>query len=109
MTTSSDRAAENESLFRNVNERIEDTAIRWGTGESGLQAICECDRLDCEQRIHVSVAEYERVRANPRQFLVVPGHQDEAFELVQRTEERFLVVRKVGDAGRAAERTGEGR
>ena len=65
MSTSSERAAANESLFRHVNERIEDTAVRWGTTESGIEAVCECDDLDCEGRIHLTVREYEMVRANP--------------------------------------------
>jgi hypothetical protein len=109
MATSSERAAHNESLFRSVNERIEETAIRWGTAEGGMEAVCECDRIDCEDRIHLSVAEYEQVRANPRHFVVLPEHHDDAVEVVHRDEGRFLVIRKVGDAGRAAERAEEGR
>jgi hypothetical protein len=103
MATSSERAAHNESLFRSVNERIEETA------EGGMEAVCECDRIDCEDRIHLSVAEYEQVRANPRHFVVLPEHHDDAVEVVHRDEGRFLVIRKVGDAGRAAERAEEGR
>jgi hypothetical protein len=49
------------------------------------------------------------VRANPRQFVVLPGHQDPEFEVVEHADERYLVVRKVGEAGRAAERAEEGR
>jgi hypothetical protein len=109
MATSAERAADNESLFRSVNERIEDTAVRWGTAEAGMEALCECGRLDCEERIHLSVQEYEQVRANPRQFVLLPGHQDGEVEVVQRNEGRFLVVRKIGEAGLAAEHAEEGR
>ena len=109
MSTSSERAAANESLFRHVNERIEDNAVRWGTTEAGMEVVCECDELDCEGRIHLTVREYEIVRANPRQFVVLPGHQDPEFEVVEHAEDQYLVVRKVGEAGRAAERAEEGR
>jgi hypothetical protein len=55
------------------------------------------------------VREYEIIRANPRQIVVIPGHQDGDVEVVERTHDRYLVVRKVGEAGVAAERAEEGR
>src|SRR5205809_6460477 len=69
-----ERRARNESLFREVNERIE--KIQQGfavTGES--EFICECDQLDCAQRFEMSLREYKRLRADPTTFAVAPGHQ----------------------------------
>lgn len=96
MGSSGTRRAQNELLFRAVNERVKDLneAFESVSGEaSGF--ICECDDLDCSEQIPISVAEYERIRAAPRHFVVKPGH--EAGLRLERVVERFpdhLVVEK---------------
>jgi predicted ThiF/HesA family dinucleotide-utilizing enzyme len=86
------RVAMNEATFRRVNEGMEA-----GQGPEGMLAfLCECGRLGCNKLIELSRAEYEGVRANPRQFALVDGHQiEEVEEVVDRTE-RFIVVEKRG-------------
>jgi hypothetical protein len=54
--------------------------------------------------LEVTLAEYEQVRADPRQFLVVLGHEA-GFDAVVSGSERFAVVEKQGFAGRLAEST----
>ena len=45
------------------------------------------------------IPEYERIRADPRQFVVLPLHYTpEIEELVEETE-TYWIVRKVGEAG----------
>jgi hypothetical protein len=49
--------------------------------------------------------DYQRVRANPRWFMVVPGHQHPELEVVVETQPGYLVVEKVDQAGAKAEET----
>jgi hypothetical protein len=86
------RVAMNEATFRKVNEGMET-----GQGSEGLLTfVCECGRLGCNKLIGLSRAEYERVRANPRRFAIVDGHQiDEVEDVVERAD-RYIVVEKRG-------------
>lgn len=102
----------NEAVFREVNERINEvnetfesnTPSGWRARE--LDLICECDDTSCVERISLPVAAYEQVRADSRQFVVVPGHEDQAVEDVVAHENTYNLVRKrPGDAARAAEET----
>lgn len=96
-----DRVSRNESVFRSVNERVEDLAADVAAPP---RFICECDRPDCTLPLEqVSVEEYERVRAHPRRFLVSPGHERPEFERVIDQGPGYLVVEKVGAAGETAE------
>jgi hypothetical protein len=52
----------------------------------------------------VSLDVYESVRANPRRFIVKPGHERRELERVVDARDGYLVVEKVGDAGAVAER-----
>jgi hypothetical protein len=84
------RIAMNEATFRKVNEGMEA-----GQGANGLLTfVCECGRLGCNKLIELTRDEYESVRANPRRFAVVDGHEiPEAEDVVDRTE-RYIVVEK---------------
>jgi hypothetical protein len=56
------RLARNESIFREVNERIEELAKSGDLGElDSLEILCECGNAECKEPLRVSVAEYERV------------------------------------------------
>jgi len=94
-----ERAARNEALFREVNERVASLAAG-GALESAF--VCECSNAGCVERLRLSRDEYDAVRANPRTFLVVPGHEG-AFERVVEQHAAYVVVEKMGDAGRISE------
>lgn len=96
-----ERLAQNEALFREVNERLEELGRRTGTAEGGLDLVCECADETCVRRIRLSVRDYERVRAHPRRFVVLPGHEVDVERLVARTD-GYLVVEKQGEAGEVA-------
>jgi hypothetical protein len=87
------RVAMNEATFRKVNEGMES-----GQEPSGLLTfVCECGRLGCNKLIALTRPEYEAVRANPRRFAIVDGHEiDEVEDVVERTD-RFIVVEKRGE------------
>ena len=98
-----ERAARNEALFREVNEQVERLSERQGRGaEEELLVICECSDDRCTERVAVPRAVYHEVRANPRRFLIVSGH-DHDFEHVVDGTERYAIVEKEGRAGDVAE------
>src|SRR5262245_26152391 len=96
-----ERAGRNEALFREVNEQLEALSGE-PAGERGF--VCECSNADCTERLHVSLSVYESVRAEPRRFLLVPGHEGEVDQVVERGD-GYVIVEKEGGAGRISERT----
>lgn len=109
MTERDGRQAVNELLFRRVNERIEELAQRtFDSGGDEPQAwdfVCECHRAECDERLALTIAEYEAVRAQGRRFLVAPSpeHVDTTIEHVVDMSTRYWVVEKIGSPGELAE------
>ena len=102
MTLWEERAARNEVVFREVNEQV--AGLEQGSGSAGASFVCECAETSCIDRIGVALGVYEAVRANPRRFIVKPGHERPAVERVVETRDGYLVVEKIGGAGAVAER-----
>jgi hypothetical protein len=97
-----DRIGHNEAVFRNLNERIEQG--RWpGERDKPAAFRCECAALGCNQLVDLTPAEYEHVRANPRRFLMVSGHELDEVEIVVERHPTHVVVEKTGAAGAVAE------
>lgn len=94
-----ERVARNEELFQEVNRQIEKLEEKLGRPRT-LSILCECGKKHCLEGIEVEPAVYQRVRANPLLFFVVPGHEDPEVERVIERTQGFLVVEK---SGRAAE------
>jgi hypothetical protein len=90
MSNREERVAKNETLFREVNERIRDVT-RY---EGEVEFLCECGDPTCAEPVVMSVPEYERVRADATHFLVVPGHVVPDVERVVGGTDRFTVVEK---------------
>jgi len=88
-----ERVARNEALFREVNEHVEKLAAQ-GAAPAPLALVCECGDGECSERIDVPVEAYERVRANPRWFLVRPHHVIPEIEHVVEETPAFTVVEK---------------
>jgi hypothetical protein len=98
------RLAGNEAVFREVNERIE--RGQWpGEEARPVSFRCECARLGCNLLVEVKLADYERIRSNPRYFLMVPGHVMPEIETVVERADGYLVVEKREEAGEHAEDT----
>jgi hypothetical protein len=97
-----ERLAQNEVLFRSVNEAIEQQAIEFG-GLDEYEFICECAQSGCFERIPLTLRQYESVRAEGTRFFVVPGHENIEVELVIETQPSFVVVEKDGPAGVVAD------
>lgn len=97
------RLASNEDVFRDVNEGI--LRGQWpGDPQAPVGFRCECARLGCNMLVALTLAQYEAVRANPRRFLIVRGHELPEVEVVVERHDAFSVVEKVGAAGDEAER-----
>jgi len=92
-----ERAAKNEQSFQSYNER------RVAMEEAGetpddepVPFVCECDDTECSRAIEVPLGEYERAVEAPDRFIVVPGHEDPAVEVVVETRNNYLIVSKPG-------------
>ena len=92
------RLAKNEALFREVNERIEQIAEQWGSGDDPFNFVCECSHADCAAQIELSRTAYEHVRAHPARFVVASGHEVLEVDKVTDTLGRYVIVEKVGAA-----------
>jgi hypothetical protein len=91
------RIAKTESLFREVNERIAESAGAVGLDDA--EFVCECADPTCTERVNVELDEYEAVRNDSTQFLLAPGHELSArVERVIQRKGEYQVVRKVHDA-----------
>ena len=64
-----ERAAKNQSLFREVNERI---GVLSGAATFAT-FICECTDENCDEAVSLARSEYERIRSDSNSFFVVPG------------------------------------
>jgi hypothetical protein len=101
-----DRTALNESLLRERNETLKthNASVHW-VDPPVADWYCECARLDCKAPVQLTVGEYERVRLNPRWFIVAPDQQHLRLEVERVVEQsdRYWVVEKVGEAAEMAE------
>ena len=88
------RIGENEALFRVVNERSEHLNRAFAVLTETMDVVCECGDIDCAERLVLTVSDYERVRADPTHFAVVPGHELPDVERVVERGDGFVVVRK---------------
>ena len=99
-----ERQSRNEAILREVNERVAE--LDKSAEENNLAAeetmyefLCECGASDgdagaCEQRVLMTINEYEQVRSQDDRFAVYPGHETEMLESVSARTERFVIVDK---------------
>ena len=87
-----EKIARTEALFREVNERIAETAERFEA--RGTNFVCECADPACTHAVGTTLKEYERVREEGATFLLVPGHEDDRVEAVVEVADDHAVVEK---------------
>jgi hypothetical protein len=92
MSSEKDRIATTEAIFRNVNERIAETAERFDSHSA--QFVCECGDQACTHRVEAPLAKYDQVRQDATHFLLAPGHENERVERVVEHRQRYTVVEK---------------
>jgi hypothetical protein len=97
------RLAQNEALFREVNEQVEAIASVHGDDEHVYEFYCECSNADCTLQVRATLAAYEAVRADARHFLVAPEHWLPEIETAVAKSDDWWVIEKQGAAGRLVE------
>lgn len=98
MVNENERRALNEALFRDVNERIAESAEHVEADKT--EFVCECADPNCTERVPATLAEYENVRKKSTTFLLAPGHHEPDIEQVVSERGRFQVVEKLGEVVR---------
>jgi len=95
------RAAMNQMLFRDINERVKDLESNFTVVIPVGAWICECANVRCENRIAMSAEEYETIRGDGACFFVAPGdeHVWDDVERVTDRNDRYWIVEKFGISG----------
>ena len=99
------RLAQNETLFREVNERIEDLALTHTDDSHLYEFLCECSNAHCDLRLSIPLSTYEQARSDPAVFIVAAGHDLPEIEDVVLRGTGFQLVRKRGQAAELAAET----
>lgn len=97
------RAARNQSLFREVNEKMCELHKAFAAFTGTLTIACECANVECVQQLEIDPLEYLSIRSEPRHFAVRSGHVYPEVERVVRERGSYVVVEKEGAAGELAE------
>ena len=99
------RAAKNQSLFREVNERI-GQVNEHVTRPYIEEFVCECADDACTEQLSLTIEEYESLRGHGSRFAVRPdsAHVWPDVERIVEKNERYWVVEKVGYAASVAEK-----
>ncbi len=93
------KRARTEALFRDVNERIAESAHRFEADST--QFVCECADPNCTHRLEASLDDYEDVRADGATFMLAPGHAHDDIERVVEVRGGFHIVEKMQKTVRA--------
>jgi hypothetical protein len=92
------RLAQNETIFREINERVRDVARSHGTDSHVYSFFCECANTDCTLQVELTTADYERVRADGARFFISPGHELPEIERILEQHDGWSLIEKKGDA-----------
>ena len=100
-----ERIAYNDATFREANERVRAAADAIGLDDGRLPFICECADPSCTDVVLLDRDVYAGIRADPRHFMNVPGHERVALGAIEvvETHDAYVVVEKTGHAGEVAE------
>ena len=90
-----ERVAHNEASFRRLNEEL---------GVMGV-FVCECGDASCTERIAMTPAQYEQLRADPATFAVIRGHASAGVEAVEERGEYDILRKEPGPPRGLAEAT----
>jgi hypothetical protein len=88
------RAAQNELVFRAVNERIAKMTDRFRAQLSDIDIVCECADTACVGAIRIDASKFAEIERAEGTFLVLPGHEDQSVEQVVEHRASYVVVWK---------------
>jgi len=89
-----ERAAQNELVFRAVNEQIVKMTDRFRAELADLDIVCECADATCVGTIRIGAEEFAKIERSDGTFLVLPGHEDESVEKVVGRRASYVLVWK---------------
>jgi hypothetical protein len=109
-TPSERRLAENETVFRNQNEKLKaniqetnrladednqpEYKIPTDQLDSPLSFYCECADEKCTKRVEITLNEYDKIHLSKKRFVILPGHEVPSIERTIKKEDRYSVVEK---------------
>jgi hypothetical protein len=103
MRRSAGKRAENEAAFREANEGLARKAAQLGLQDQRTPYLCECEVETCIELLRLSRDEYEAVRADPKAFVVTPGHYQADYDEVVQEQDGYTVIQKTGEEGKLVE------
>jgi hypothetical protein len=65
--------AKTESLYREVNDRVNDVSTQRATFDMPQDVICECAQSECVERITMNAVEYRGLRSRSTWFVIAPS------------------------------------
>lgn len=90
------RAAQNQMMFRSVNEQIKELGEKLDGSAQELDFACECADASCTDRIRLSALQFLAIESEENQFIVLRGHEVLEVEDVIAERDGFLIVSKRG-------------
>jgi hypothetical protein len=98
--------AKTESLYREVNERVNDVSTQRASFDMPQDVICECAQPECVERITMNAVEYRGLRSRSTWFIIAPLNQHffPEIERIVVKDGHYWVVEKHGKAGAVAEK-----
>jgi len=105
-----ERNAVTQNRYREINEHLAQVYGQFAASSEAdgnvselFELFCECgQQTPCGERVKVSAVTYERVRADPTTFILVPGHGAPAVEEMIERGDGFLIARNFGRAAEIA-------
>jgi hypothetical protein len=98
------QAATKQVIFREINEKLEALNTSFSEIIPVGDFVCECADITCIERIAMTLAEYEQLRAHPTHFAVRHGHLSPETERVVEERIGYTIVEKLGAASDYAAR-----
>ena len=90
------RAAQNQMMFRSVNDRIKELAVESSGSGQESEFACECADAACIEKIPLSALQFLAIESEENQFMVLRGHEMAEVEDVIAERDDFLIVSKRG-------------
>jgi hypothetical protein len=90
------RAAQNQMVFRSVNDQIMEAGEKLGDSTEELDFACECADDLCVEKIRLSPHRFLGVESETNRFIVLRGHEVPEVEDVIAERDGFLIVSKRG-------------
>jgi hypothetical protein len=90
------RAAQNQLMFRLLNDRIKELGDQPRSLGQELDFACECADSTCVAKIRLSALQFLAIESEENQFIVLRGHEVPEVEDVIAQRDGFLIVSKRG-------------